>query len=62
MYFKEGRDKKPTSTFLGYSVTQGVTEDVTYNPAFFLTTASKVVDKKFVSPLIFQFRIVVNIN
>lgn len=61
-YFKEGGDKKPTSTFLGYSISQAVTEDVTYNPVSFLITTSKVVDKKFLSPLIFQFRIVVNIN
>lgn len=62
MHFKEGRDKKPTSTFLGCSITQAVTEDVMYNPAFFLITTLKAVDKKFLSPLIFQFRIVVNIN
>lgn len=61
-YFKEGRDKKPTSIFLGCSITQAVTEVVTYNPAFLLITTSKIVDKKFLSPLIFQFRIVVNIN
>lgn len=62
MYFKEGRDKKLTSTFLGYSITQAVTDDVMYHPAFFLITTSKVMDKKFLSPLIFQFRVVVYMN
>lgn len=60
--FKEGRDKKLTSVFLGYSITQAVSGCVMYDPAFILITASTVVDKKFLSPLIFQFRIVVNIN
>lgn len=36
MCCREGKDKKLTSTFLGYSVTQAVTEDVMYKPAFFL--------------------------
>lgn len=62
MCFKEGRDKKLTSIFLGYSITQAVTEDVMYHPAFFLITTSKAVDKKFLSPLIFQFRVVVYMN
>lgn len=62
MYFKEGRDKKLTSTFLGYSISQAVTEDVMYHPAFFLISTSKVMDKKFLSPLIFQSRVVVYMN
>lgn len=57
MYFKEGKDKKLTSSFLGYSITQAVTEDVMYHPDFFLITTFKVTDKKFLSPLIFQFRV-----
>lgn len=51
-----------SSTFLGYSITQAVTEDVEYHPAFFLITTSKVMDKEFLSPLIFQFRAVVYMN
>lgn len=62
MHFKGGKDKKLSSTFLGYSVTQAVTEDVMYHPAFFLFTASKVMDKKLLSPWIFQFRVVVYMN
>lgn len=45
MHFKEGKDKKLTSTFLLYSITQAVTEDVMCHPDFFLFTTSKVMDK-----------------
>lgn len=62
MCCREGKDKKLTSTFLGYSVTQAVTEDVMYKPAFFLITTSRAMDKKFLSPVIFQFRVVVYMN
>lgn len=46
MHFKEGKDKKLTSTFLGYSITRALTKDIMYYPAFFLFTTSKVMDKK----------------